>query len=64
MAIYGKINENFVNEKTKINKQNHYGKSKYYGERILKKININNKNLKIHILRIPGVIGKGAHNIF
>jgi nucleoside-diphosphate-sugar epimerase len=56
-GVYGFPNtKNKINEKSKIKPYNVYHKSKYEGERILKK----NKDLKVSIIRPPLVLGAGG----
>ncbi len=56
-GVYGFPNtENIIDEKSKINPFNIYHKSKYEGEKILKK----NEDLKVSIIRPPLVLGSGG----
>ena len=63
MAVYGEINVEKLSERTKINKPNLYGQSKYMGEIKIKET-CNNKNVNLAIIRLPGVVGKNMPNIF
>ena len=63
MAVYGDIEVDIISEKTIINKPNLYGLSKYSGENHIKKA-CKNKNVKLAIIRLPGVVGKNMPNIF
>jgi len=64
ISVYGNIKSNLINEKTKFNKPNYYGKSKIQMENILKEYAKNNY-IEFLILRLPGVIGNfTANNTF
>ena len=63
MAVYGDINVDVLSEKTIINNPNLYGLSKYSGENYIKET-CKNKNVKLAIIRLPGVVGKNMPNIF
>ena len=63
MAVYGDINVDVLSEKTIINNPNLYGLSKYLGENHIKET-CKNKNVKLAIIRLPGVVGKNMPNIF
>jgi len=64
ISVYGNIRSNLINEKTKFNKPNYYGKSKIQMENILKEYAKNNY-IEYLILRLPGVIGNfTANNTF
>jgi len=64
VSVYGKIDVKVISEKTPLNGQTNYAKSKIAMENILKKFSKKN-NTKILILRLPGVIGTGInHNNF
>lgn len=62
ISIYGKINKKVISEKTKINLQDNYGKSKYLMEKFL--IQNSKKKYLYTILRLPGVIGKNSKHNF
>jgi nucleoside-diphosphate-sugar epimerase len=55
ISIYGKINSNFIDEKSKITIPDKYGESKLICEQLL---NCELKNFSSLSLRLPGVIGK------
>ena len=55
VSVYGKINSNFINEKTKIIKPDDYGKSKLMCEKLLQN---EKKHFSSLSIRLPGVIGK------
>jgi len=64
MDVYGDVYCKEINENTIINRiQNTYGSSKYECELLLKKWAFN-YNANLLILRLPGVVGTGAKNIF
>ncbi len=63
MSVYGKINLDVINENTKPNSPNQYGLSKLLGESDLEKT-CNDRNQKLAILRLPGVIGKKMPEVF
>lgn len=63
VSVYGKIKTNRINEKTKINQQDIYGKTKYIMENDLK-IYSRKYNIDYVILRLPGVIGKNSKHNF
>ena len=63
MAVYGNIEVDVLSEITIINKPNLYGLSKYTGETCVKET-CKNKNVKLAIIRLPGVVGKNMPNIF
>ncbi len=63
ISVYGKINTKRINEKTKINKQDNYGKTKYTMEKDLEKFSRENK-VSYTILRLPGIIGKKSKHNF
>mgnify|MGYP001181517199 FL=1 len=55
ISIYGKINSNIVNEKSKISHPDNYGKSKLICEKLLQN---EKKNFFSLSIRLPGVIGE------
>jgi UDP-glucose 4-epimerase len=58
LSIHGRISASFVTENTPINQQDIYGCTKYLGERLLAdKANA----MPTIALRLPGVLGIGAH---
>ena len=59
VSIYGKINTKSINERTKINEQDDYGKTKFIMENDLKKFS-RKHGISYTILRLPGVIGKNS----
>jgi len=63
MAVYGDIEVDFISENTIINNPNLYGSSKYSGENNIKET-CKNKNVRLSIIRLPGVVGKNMPNIF
>ena len=64
MDVYGDVYCKEINENTIINRsQNTYGGSKYECELLLNKWAYN-YNANLLILRLPGVVGTGAKNIF
>tara|TARA_B110000003_G_C16651054_1_gene534149 strand:- start:4497 stop:5357 length:861 start_codon:yes stop_codon:yes gene_type:complete len=63
VSIYGKINDKVITEKSKIHKQDDYGKSKYLMEKFLIKDSKRN-NYNYTILRLPGVVGKNSQHNF
>ena len=63
MAVYGDIKVDVLCENTPINNPNLYGFSKYSGENNIKET-CKNKNVKLSIIRLPGVVGKNMPNIF
>lgn len=63
MSVYGEIKTKKINEKTKSNRPNYYGKSKIDCEKILLKLQKKNKILSI-VLRLPGTVGKTSHSNF
>jgi nucleoside-diphosphate-sugar epimerase len=60
ISIYGKLSCAYINENSRINNPDFYGRSKLFCEKLLS----NNKKIKSFILRLPGVIGIGFHSIF
>jgi UDP-glucose 4-epimerase len=58
LSIHGDIHESVVTEQTPIQNPDAYGLTKYLGELLL--VN-NSKNLSSVALRLPGVLGPGAH---
>ena len=63
VSIYGKINTKSINERTKINEQDDYGKTKFIMENDLKKFS-RKHGISYTILRLPGVIGKNSKHNF
>jgi len=63
MSIYGDIKEKIVNEDYKPLNVDTYGQSKFKGEIHLEKISTN-FNIPSLSIRLPGVVGLGAHNNF
>ena len=63
MAVYGEIYVKKLSERTKIINPNLYGQSKYIGENRIKQT-CEKKNIKLAIIRLPGVVGKDMPYIF
>ena len=61
-AVYGRFNGMKINEKTKLNANDYYGKSKIKCEKILKAFSRKKKN--ILVLRLPAVVGINSHSNF
>ncbi len=59
VSVYGDIAESVINEKTPIINPDIYGMTKYMGEKIFEEIA---GNVSTVALRLPGVVGKGAHS--
>jgi nucleoside-diphosphate-sugar epimerase len=60
ISVYGKIDSDSLKENARINNPNLYGKSKLMCEKLL----YDNKKIRSFIFRLPGVVGKGCHDIF
>ena len=63
MSVYGNINLDIIDENTKPNSPNQYGLSKLLGESDVEKA-CKDRNQKLAILRLPGVIGKKMPKVF
>ena len=61
-SVYGKSNGMKINEKTKLNANDYYGKSKIKCEKILKEFSRKKKN--ILVLRLPAAVGINSHSNF
>lgn len=59
VSVYGDINVSTINEQTPVINSNIYGMTKYIGEKIFEEIANEIPSL---VIRLPGVIGKGAHS--
>lgn len=59
ISIYGDICEDVIDEDTSIINPNYYGLTKYIAECLL-----NESNLDCVSLRLPGILGEGANNIW
>ena len=57
VSVYGEVNAPEVNEQTSIINPDSYGLSKLLAERILQE----QESIPVCVLRLPGVLGKGAH---
>lgn len=63
MAVYGEITDDILNEETEIKNPNKYGYSKLIGEKSLKDL-CSIYNVKLSILRLPGVVGLKMPTVF
>lgn len=61
VSVYGKINKNKLDEKTKIFNPGLYGQSKLENEKIFKKISREFK-IPVFVFRLPGVVGENSHS--
>ena len=61
LSVYGKIKDNFINEKTRILKPNIYGRSKLENEQLFIEYS-KNHNIPLFIFRLPGVVGRNSHS--
>ncbi len=63
VSVYGKPQDKFINERTKVNHKKFYSKSKLYAEKHL--IDFSKKeNVTTVILRCPGILGNKISNNF
>jgi UDP-glucose 4-epimerase len=62
-SVYGNINGMKINEKTKLNAKDYYGKSKIKCEKFIEKFSNKNKK-KILVLRLPAAVGINSHSNF
>jgi len=62
-SVYGKVNETKINEKSKLNAKDYYGKSKIKCEKLLEKFSNKNRK-KILVLRLPAAVGINSHSNF
>jgi len=62
-SVYGNINGMKINEKTKLNAKDYYGKSKIKCEKLIEKFSNKNKK-KILVLRLPAAVGINSHSNF
>ena len=59
ISVYGDVKEKTIDESTPINNPHSYGRTKLEVERLLEE---NKNNFATVVLRLPGVVGKGAEN--
>jgi len=59
ISVYGDVKEKIVDENTPISNPHPYGRTKLEVERLLEE---NKDNFAAVVLRLPGVVGKGAEN--
>ena len=62
-SVYGNMNGIKINEKTRLNAKDYYGKSKIKCEKVLEKFSNKNKK-KILVLRLPAAVGVNSHSNF
>ncbi len=62
-SVYGNMNGIKINEKTRLNAKDYYGKSKIKCEKFLEKFSNKNKK-KILVLRLPAAVGVNSHSNF
>ncbi len=62
-SVYGNMNGIKINEKSRLNAKDYYGKSKIKCEKLLKKFSNKNKK-KILVLRLPAAVGVNSHSNF
>lgn len=62
-SVYGEVRSRKINEKTKLNARDFYGKSKIKCEYILKNFSKKNKK-KVNIFRLPAAVGLKSHSNF
>ena len=62
-SVYGNMNGIKINENTRLNAKDYYGKSKIKCEKFLEKFSNKNKK-KILVLRLPAAVGVNSHSNF
>ena len=62
-SVYGNINGIKINEKTRLNAKDYYGKSKIKCEELIEQFSKKNKK-KILVLRLPAAVGIKSHSNF
>jgi nucleoside-diphosphate-sugar epimerase len=64
MAVYGRIDADWVDRDTPINEPGAYGRSKLTSERTLAELCGARSDLRALSIRLPGVVGAGSHDNF
>jgi nucleoside-diphosphate-sugar epimerase len=64
MAVYGRIDADWVDRDTPINEPGPYGRSKLTSERTLAELCDARSDLRALSIRLPGVVGAGSHDNF
>lgn len=62
-SVYGNINGIKINEKTRLNAKDYYGKSKIKCEQLIEQFSKKNKK-KFLVLRLPAAVGINSHSNF